>query len=139
MQYQFDMLTKSNYSTKFLALSKLHPIFGSFRCVTRRAFLGGKALLVQHRLYSKGSTSMLASPLYPAQPFPAQLTSDDHSQLRPAKDIDAFNSLLPPPIEFIEGSSTGTLAVPEDKYEPINSSPKANKVGTAEYFIAHMF
>ncbi|KAL4076196.1 cysteine proteinase [Scleroderma citrinum] len=70
---------------------------------------------------------MLASPLYPSQPFSAQLTSDDHSQTRPTKDIDAFNSLLPPPIEFIEGSSTGTLAIAEDKYEPINSSPKANK------------
>lgn len=78
---------------------------------------------------------MLASPLYPAQPFSAQLTSDDYSQLRPAKDIDAFNSLLPPPIEFIEGSSTGTLAVAEDKYEPINGSPKASKVRTGEYFI----
>ncbi|KAG6336593.1 hypothetical protein ID866_2502 [Astraeus odoratus] len=70
---------------------------------------------------------MLASPLYPAPPFSAQLASDDHSQARPAKDIDAFNSLLPPPIEFIEGSSTGALAVAEDKYEAINASPKATK------------
>ncbi|KAI6152250.1 cysteine proteinase [Pisolithus tinctorius] len=68
---------------------------------------------------------MLASPLCPT-PF-SQLASDDHSQLRPAKDIEAFNSLLPPPIEFIEGSSTGALAVAEDKYEPINSTPKATK------------
>ncbi|KAI6035036.1 Usp36 protein [Pisolithus orientalis] len=52
---------------------------------------------------------MLASPLCPT-PF-SQLASDDHSQLRPAKDIEAFNSLLPPPIEFIEGSSTGALAL----------------------------
>ncbi|KAH7887536.1 cysteine proteinase [Phlebopus sp. FC_14] len=70
---------------------------------------------------------MLASPLYPALPFTSQLPSDDHSQLRPAKDIDAFNSLLPPPIEFIEGSSSGTLAVAEGKYEPINDTPKASK------------
>ncbi|KAI6135060.1 cysteine proteinase [Pisolithus croceorrhizus] len=70
---------------------------------------------------------MLASPLYPTPPFPSQLASDDHSQLRPAKDIEAFNNLLPPPIEFIEGSSTGALAVAEDKYEPINGTPKANK------------
>ncbi|KIL00507.1 hypothetical protein PAXRUDRAFT_129636 [Paxillus rubicundulus Ve08.2h10] len=70
---------------------------------------------------------MLASPLYPAPPFSTQLLSDDHSQLRPAKDIDAFNSLLPPPIEFIEGSSSGTLAVAEGKYEPINGTPKASK------------
>ncbi|KIJ69956.1 hypothetical protein HYDPIDRAFT_121181 [Hydnomerulius pinastri MD-312] len=70
---------------------------------------------------------MLASPLYPAPPFSTQLPSDDHSQLRPAKDIDAFNSLLPPPIEFVEGSSSGTLAVAEGKYEPINGTPKASK------------
>ncbi|KAI6047525.1 cysteine proteinase [Pisolithus marmoratus] len=70
---------------------------------------------------------MLASPLCPVPPFSSQLVSDDHSQLRPAEDIEAFNSLLPPPIEFIEGSSTGALAVAEDKYEPINSSPKASK------------
>lgn len=68
---------------------------------------------------------MLASPLRPT-PF-SQLASDDHSQLRPAKDVEAFNSLLPPPIEFIEGSSTGALAVAEDKYEPINNTPKATK------------
>jgi ubiquitin carboxyl-terminal hydrolase 36/42 len=71
---------------------------------------------------------MLASPLYPAPPFSTQLLSDDHSQLRPAKDIDAFNSLLPPPIEFVEGSSSGALAVAEGKYEPINGTPRASKV-----------
>lgn len=41
--------------------------------------------------------------------------------------MEAFNSLLPPPIEFVEGSSSGTLAVAEGKYEPINSSPKLPK------------
>ncbi|KAF9238748.1 cysteine proteinase [Melanogaster broomeanus] len=74
---------------------------------------------------------MLASPLYPAPPFSTQLLSDDHSQLKPAKDIDAFNSLLPPPIEFVEGSSSGTLAVAEGKYEPINT-PKASKVNNLD-------
>ncbi|KAH0839829.1 cysteine proteinase [Lanmaoa asiatica] len=68
---------------------------------------------------------MLASPLYPT--FSTHLLSDDHAQLKPSKDIDAFNSLLPPPIEFIEGSSSGVLAVAEGKYDPINGTPKASK------------
>ena len=71
---------------------------------------------------------MLASPLYPAPPFPSQLLSDDPAQVKPSKDIDAFNSLLPPPIEFVEGSSSGVLAVAEGKYDPINGTPKASKV-----------
>lgn len=71
--------------------------------------------------------NMLASPLYPMSSFAPQLASDDHSQFRPARDIEAFNSLLPPPIEFVEGSSSGTLAVAEGKYEPINTTPKASK------------
>ncbi|KAF9226692.1 cysteine proteinase [Gyrodon lividus] len=79
---------------------------------------------------------MLASPLYPAPPFSTQLLSDDRSQLRPAKDIDAFNSLLPPPIEFVEGSSSGALVVAEGKYEPINSTPKASKVCNLQPFPA---
>ncbi|KAG9317362.1 cysteine proteinase [Chiua virens] len=70
---------------------------------------------------------MLASPLYPAPPFSTQLLSDDHAQLKPSKDIDAFNSLFPPPIEFVEGSSSGVLAVAEGKYDPINGTPKAAK------------
>lgn len=71
---------------------------------------------------------MLASPLYPIPPFSTQLLSDDHAQLKPSKDIDAFNSLLPPPIEFVEGSSSGVFAVAEGKYDPINGTPKANRV-----------
>ncbi|KAF5387760.1 hypothetical protein D9615_000611 [Tricholomella constricta] len=72
---------------------------------------------------------MLASPLLPTQPvFTAAHVSDDSPlQYRPARDKEAFNSLLPPPIEFIEGSSSGALAVPPGKYEPINASPKASK------------
>lgn len=67
---------------------------------------------------------MLASPLYPSaqpNPFPS---SEDNRQYRPSKDIEAFNSLLPPPIEFVEGSSSDALAVAEGKYEPINVTPK---------------
>ncbi|KAH7916272.1 cysteine proteinase [Hygrophoropsis aurantiaca] len=70
---------------------------------------------------------MLASPLYPVSSFSPQHGSDDASQFRPARDLEAFNSLLPPPIEFIEGSSSGTLAVAEGKYEAINATPKATK------------
>ncbi|KAG0709877.1 cysteine proteinase [Suillus ampliporus] len=75
---------------------------------------------------------MLASPLYPTSSFAPQLASDDHSQFRPARDIEAFNSLLPPPIEFVEGSSSGALAVAEGKYEPINATPKASQNNVRE-------
>ena len=62
---------------------------------------------------------MLASPLLPSPRF------TDDTSYRPAKDLEAFNKLLPPPIEFIEGSSSGVLAVAEGKYQPINEpSPK---------------
>lgn len=72
---------------------------------------------------------MLASPLLPAAPvFPASHVSDDAPlQYRPARDKEAFNSLLPPPVEFVEGSSSGAFAVPPGKYEPINASPKLSK------------
>lgn len=76
---------------------------------------------------------MLASPLYPTSSFAPQLASDDHSQFRPARDIEAFNNLLPPPIEFVEGSSSGALAVAEGKYEPINATPKASQNNVREY------
>ncbi|KAI0082365.1 cysteine proteinase [Panus rudis PR-1116 ss-1] len=63
---------------------------------------------------------MLATPLYPH----SSLQEDrDVSQYRPAKDIEAFNKLLPPPIEFVEGSSSGTLVLGEGKYQPINAGP----------------
>jgi hypothetical protein len=73
------------------------------------------------------SFTMLASPLYPASSFSPQQNQDTHSQYRPARDLEAFNSLLPPPIEFIEGSSSGLLAVAEGKYTPINVTPKTPK------------
>ena len=46
------------------------------------------------------------------------------TQLKPAKDLDTFNALLPPPIEFVEGSSTGPM-FDETKYTPINASPRS--------------
>jgi ubiquitin carboxyl-terminal hydrolase 36/42 len=67
---------------------------------------------------------MLASPLLPSPMFSPQHTSEDY---RPSKDTEAFSSRLPPPVEFIEGSSSGTLAVVEGKYEVINASPKLSK------------
>lgn len=58
------------------------------------------------------------------------ITSPSRTQdnFQRAKTLEAFNSLLPPAVEFVEGSSTGTLALAsvDGKYEPINSSPKAN-------------
>jgi hypothetical protein len=67
---------------------------------------------------------MLASPLYPASIGPHQ-SSESVQQFHPAKDIESFNKLLPPAVEFVEGSSSGTLLIAEGKYEPVNGSPKA--------------
>jgi ubiquitin carboxyl-terminal hydrolase 36/42 len=66
---------------------------------------------------------LLATPVHPPS-FSTQHTSEDSSQYRPSQD---FKALLPP-IEFIEGSSSGALAVPEGKYEPINGTLKASTV-----------
>lgn len=68
---------------------------------------------------------MLASPLLPSPMFSPQHTSEDY---RPSKDTEAFSSRLPPPVEFIEGSSSGTLAIAEGKYEVINASPRLSKL-----------
>ncbi|KAI0638387.1 cysteine proteinase [Trametes polyzona] len=62
---------------------------------------------------------MLASPLLPSPRF------DEGTSYRPAKDLDAFNKLLPPPIEFVEGSSSGLLAVAEGKYPAINEPSRS--------------
>jgi hypothetical protein len=66
---------------------------------------------------------MLAAPLHPASSF-STLQPGEEIQLKPAKDLDAFNALLPPPIEFVEGSSTG-LMFDDTKYTPINASPRS--------------
>ncbi|KAI9000815.1 cysteine proteinase [Trametes punicea] len=68
---------------------------------------------------------MLASPLLPSPRF------EEGTSYRPAKDLDAFNKLLPPPVEFIEGSSSGLLAVAEGKYPAINDIPKPGNVADA--------
>ncbi|KAJ7490338.1 cysteine proteinase [Mycena galericulata] len=67
---------------------------------------------------------MLASPLYAA---PAPFASQSDEGAKYSRDIESFNKLLPPPVEFVEGSSSGALAVPEGKYEPINATPKPGK------------
>ncbi|KAF7800130.1 hypothetical protein EIP86_011375 [Pleurotus ostreatoroseus] len=63
---------------------------------------------------------MFAAPILPSANI---IGSKDVPQYRPAKDLEAFNALLPPPIEFVEGSSTGSLALVESKYKPINDAP----------------
>ncbi|KAI0346869.1 cysteine proteinase [Trametopsis cervina] len=74
---------------------------------------------------------MLAAPLQPSV-----LDPHDLAQYRPVRDLDAFNTLLPPPIEFVEGSSSGTLAVAEGKYQPINGTgtTKAVKYEVRDFF-----
>jgi ubiquitin carboxyl-terminal hydrolase 36/42 len=68
---------------------------------------------------------MLASPLYPTPSFSPRQSTEASTQYHPAKDMDAFKSLLPPAVEFVEGSSSGTLILGEGKYEAITGSPKA--------------
>ncbi|KAK7470379.1 hypothetical protein VKT23_001806 [Stygiomarasmius scandens] len=65
---------------------------------------------------------MLVAPRLPQSALSP--TSDDSLALqhKPSKDLESFNSLLPPPVEFVEGSSSSSLAVAEGKYEPINAS-----------------
>ena len=63
---------------------------------------------------------MLAAPIHTTPAFNDH--SDIGTQYRPAKDIQAFNALLPPAIEFVKGSSTGTIAPGDGKYEPINAA-----------------
>ncbi|KAF9780262.1 Usp36 protein [Thelephora terrestris] len=65
---------------------------------------------------------MLAAPLYPTSSF-SPLKPGEETQLKPTKDLEAFNALLPP-IEFIEGSSTGSI-FDEANYTPINASPRS--------------
>ena len=68
---------------------------------------------------------MLVTPLFQTSPFSAQ-RSEDATQYRPVKDVEAFNAILPPAIEFVEGSSSGSLGVLDVGYEPINGTPKAS-------------
>jgi hypothetical protein len=100
-------------ATAALAISLLsrHSVRSSIRLVNYR-----------NDFHCSGLRRMLATPLLPAPTFSSQHDPDDSMRYRPSRDIETFNSLLPPPIEFLEGSSSGALAVPEGKYEPINSA-----------------
>ncbi|KAL0067665.1 hypothetical protein AAF712_005380 [Marasmius tenuissimus] len=69
---------------------------------------------------------MLVSPRYPPTQPTLSAKDPEPGQYRPTKDLETFNSLLPPPIEFVEGSSSGTLAVAEGRYEPINPTQQAS-------------
>lgn len=69
---------------------------------------------------------LLAKPLH-AHTFSTKDVSEDTTQYRSSQD---FKTLLAP-IEFVEGSSSGGLAVPEGKYEPINGTPKAKKTSVS--------
>ncbi|KZT71453.1 cysteine proteinase [Daedalea quercina L-15889] len=62
---------------------------------------------------------------------PASGLSEEGAQYHPAKDIEAFKNLLPPPVEFVEGSSKGTLLMDETKYQPINA-PKPSEAEPQE-------
>jgi ubiquitin carboxyl-terminal hydrolase 36/42 len=64
---------------------------------------------------------MLASPLQPVVPFGKP--QSENATYRPTKDCEAFRALVPP-VEFIEGSSTGAVAILDSKYVPINGTPK---------------
>ncbi|KAI0375867.1 cysteine proteinase [Pilatotrama ljubarskyi] len=74
---------------------------------------------------------MLVSPLLPSPRF------DEGTSYRPAKDLDAFNKLLPPPVEFVEGSSSGLLAVAEGKYPAINEPPKSTTATDVSAVVMH--
>jgi len=67
---------------------------------------------------------MLAFPLYPTS-ITSHQSPETVSQYRPAKDVESFNKLLPPAVEFVEGSSSGTLLIGEGRYDPVNGSPKS--------------
>ncbi|KZV69874.1 cysteine proteinase [Peniophora sp. CONT] len=53
------------------------------------------------------------------------LTQELSTSRRPAKDKAAFYALLPPAVEFVQGSSTGTLVVGHTKLKPINAIPES--------------
>lgn len=59
-------------------------------------------------------------------------TANAQSTRRPAKDKTAFYSLLPPSVEFVEGSSSGALMVGHSKFQPINGA-----VGTSPRQVCH--
>lgn len=78
---------------------------------------------------TKVKTRMLAAPLQSTSAFNDH--TDINTQYRPAKDIQAFNALLPPPIEFVKSSSTGNIAPGDGKYQPINVASNVEKANVS--------
>lgn len=109
-------LLKSPLATRFSA--RLRPRTLVTRSYNTHTLQLGLTLRAVARRKRYLHAEMLAAPLQPS----AIPEARDLSQYRPAKDLEAFNTLLPPPIEFVEGSSSGTLAVAEGKYQAINGS-----------------
>lgn len=62
------------------------------------------------------------------------LTHELSSSHRPAKDKAAFYALLPPAVEFVQGSSTGTLVVGHTKLKPINAIPESQTEVRMQHF-----
>lgn len=81
------------------------------------------------RVATQAQPRMLAAPLQSTSAFNDH--TDIGTQYRPAKDLQAFNALLPPPIEFVKGSSTGTIAPGDGKYPPINAAPDEEKTNVS--------
>lgn len=81
------------------------------------------------RVATQAKPRMLAAPLQSTSAFNDH--TDIGTQYRPAKDIQAFNALLPPAIEFVKGSSTGTIAPGDGKYPPINAAPNEEKTNVS--------
>jgi hypothetical protein len=86
-------------------------------------FLSSFSRLSTRRVYPH--LKMLALPIHPT-PFTPHQSPQTVSQCGPAKDIESFNKRLPPVVQFVEGSSSGTLLIGEGRYEPINGSPKSS-------------
>jgi len=109
----------SSFATYTLLNTRVSPTFT--RLLTRRVYIPSR---------------MLALPLHPTS-IASHQSPETVSQYRPAKDIESFNKLLPPVVEFVEGSSSGTLLIAEGRYEPVNGSPKA-PAGSEVTFLPHL-
>ncbi len=109
----------SSFATNTLLNTRVPPTFT--RLLTRRVYIPSR---------------MLALPFHPTS-IASHQSPETVSQYRPAKDIESFNKLLPPVVEFVEGSSSGTLLIAEGRYEPVNGSPKA-PAGSEVTFLLHL-
>ncbi|EIM85714.1 cysteine proteinase [Stereum hirsutum FP-91666 SS1] len=65
------------------------------------------------------------APLSLGPAFSPQKPAEETTSYRPVKDKEAFRKLVPP-VEFVEGSSSGAFAIPEGKFQPINDGPSSS-------------